>query len=60
MAGRCAPVTCDALPVITTLATGAKTSGCLVFQVPKDSKITRVRFVLDSGDSPQTGLWKVS
>jgi hypothetical protein len=50
---------CKSLPAITSIAAGASASGCVVFDVPKASKITRVQFILDSGDGPQTGSWKI-
>lgn len=51
---------CKSLPAVTSIAAGASASGCVVFDVPKASKITKVRFILDSGDGPQTGIWKIS
>jgi hypothetical protein len=50
---------CKSLPAITNIAAGANASGCVVFEIPKASTITKVQFILDSGDGPQTGVWKI-
>jgi hypothetical protein len=41
------------------LAKGAKTLGWIVFEVPKDSKLTTVQFGMNSGMAEQTGQWTV-
>ena len=42
-----------------TLKPGAKALGWLVFEAPKNSKITTVQFGMNSGFSDQTGEWKL-
>lgn len=40
-------------------APGAKVLGWITFEVPKDSKISKVQFAMNSGFAPQTGEWTI-
>lgn len=42
------------------LAKGAKGLGWIVFEVPKDSKITTLQMALDSGFADETGQWNLT
>ncbi|WP_275674632.1 DUF4352 domain-containing protein [Streptomyces sp. MUM 178J] len=49
-------------PLMTSAAKvppGDKVLGWIVYEVPKDSKITKVQFGLNSGFADQTGQWAV-
>lgn len=50
---------CQSFPGTENIAVGSTGLGCVVFQVPKQAKITEVQFTLDSGFANQTGQWKV-
>lgn len=50
---------CQSFPGTENIATGSTGLGCIVFQVPRQAKITEIQFTLDSGFANQTGQWKV-
>lgn len=41
------------------IAPGESGLGFVTFEVPKDAKIAKVQFTLESGMAPKTGQWKV-
>ncbi|MFD9126059.1 DUF4352 domain-containing protein [Kitasatospora sp. NPDC059571] len=43
-----------------TIAPGESGLGFLTFEVPKDTRLEKVQFTLDSGMADQTGQWKLS
>jgi hypothetical protein len=50
-------------PSMTTeakIAPGGKALGWIVFEVPKDVKLSEVQFAMDSGFADQTGQWKIT
>ncbi|WP_411104497.1 DUF4352 domain-containing protein [Streptomyces sp. cmx-4-9] len=47
------------LPGGVKIAPGGKALGYIVFEVPKDSKITLLHFGLNSGFAEQTGQWTI-
>lgn len=51
---------CQSFPAMENIAPGSSGLGCVVFEVPKSAKITKVQFTLDSGLGPQTGQWDVA
>jgi hypothetical protein len=52
-------VGCASFAVPENVAAGSSGLGCIVFEVPKATKITQVQFTLDSGMGPETGQWDV-
>jgi hypothetical protein len=50
---------CESFPGTENIAAGDKGLGCVVFEVPKGAKITKVQFTLNSGFGPDTGQWDV-
>ncbi|MFJ8044441.1 DUF4352 domain-containing protein [Kitasatospora sp. NPDC096147] len=44
----------------TNIAPNETGLGFVTFEVPKEAKIDKVQFTLDSGMAPQTGQWKLS
>jgi len=50
---------CESFPGTENIAAGDRGLGCVVFQVPRGAKITKVQFTLDSGFGPATGQWAV-
>lgn len=47
------------LPSGVKIAPGGKALGYIVFEVPKDSKVTLLHFGLNSGFASQTGQWTI-
>ncbi|MGW3186005.1 DUF4352 domain-containing protein [Kitasatospora sp. NPDC001119] len=45
--------------VPATIAPGESALGFVTFEVPKDVKLDKAQFGLDSGFAPQTGQWKI-
>ncbi|MEV7776486.1 DUF4352 domain-containing protein [Kitasatospora sp. NPDC086791] len=45
--------------VPATIAPGESALGFVTFEVPKDAKLDKAQFGLDSGFAPQTGQWKL-
>ncbi|WP_156325392.1 hypothetical protein [Nonomuraea sp. SBT364] len=43
-----------------TLAAGDQRRGTLVFEVPKNAKIERFQFALESGFAEQKGEWRLA
>jgi hypothetical protein len=43
----------------TTIAVGAKRTGCIPFEVPQGHKLKTFQFALDSGFGPQSGEWRL-
>ena len=50
---------CQSFPGTENIAAGDTGLGCIVFEVPAGTKITKVQFTLDSGMGPDTGQWDV-
>jgi hypothetical protein len=44
----------------TKIAPGGKALGWIVFEVPKNVKLSEVQFAMDSGFADQTGQWKIT
>ncbi|WP_051838196.1 DUF4352 domain-containing protein [Streptomyces sp. NRRL WC-3742] len=45
--------------VPANIAPGESALGFVTFEVPKDAKLDKAQFGLDSGFAPQTGQWKI-
>lgn len=50
---------CQSFQTVVNIQVGSSSVGCIVYEVPNNAKITKVRVILDSGYGPQTGEWKV-
>jgi hypothetical protein len=46
-------------PLHVGLRPGAKTAGCLPFEVQRSEQPSRFQFALDSGFAPEIGTWKL-
>ncbi|WP_371479812.1 hypothetical protein [Kitasatospora sp. NBC_00315] len=43
----------------TNIAPGESGKGFVTFEVPKDAKLAKIQFGLDSGFADQTGQWTI-
>ena len=51
---------CQSFPGTENIAPGSSGLGCITFEVPQHTVITKIQFTLDSGFGPQTGQWDVN